>query len=293
MTIPKPIIIDISEWQEPRFINYQKLAQAIDHVIIRVQYGSLHRDQHYQTHLRRFKELGVPVAVYAWVQGVSITDMKAEAQTFYQRGKEFQPTFYWLDVEEASMTDMRAGVEAYRKELKKISGAQVGLYVAHHLYQGFNLDVAAFDALWLPTYGANSGKYRGTHPTVNQAYDLHQYTSKGHLPGYHGDLDLNRLSGRKNLLHFTGASPAADWGIAENGRFTLTSDIFLRTAPSTTAPKIALLKKGEVLLYDAFACENQHVWLRQKRIDGSYGYLASGEADNQKRTGPAWGIFSE
>lgn len=52
---PKPIIIDISEWQEPWKINYPQLAKAIDGVTVRLQYGSLYIDKHYKTqdYLRR------------------------------------------------------------------------------------------------------------------------------------------------------------------------------------------------------------------------------------------------
>ena len=38
--IPKPVILDISEWQVPNQINYDQLAKQINGVIVRVQYGS-------------------------------------------------------------------------------------------------------------------------------------------------------------------------------------------------------------------------------------------------------------
>ncbi|MEL5940906.1 GH25 family lysozyme, partial [Tetragenococcus halophilus] len=82
--IPKPIIIDISEWQDPQQINYDQLAANIDGVIVRVQYGSNYVDKHYQTHIKEFQKRNVPVAVYAWVRGTSKADMQQEAQDFYQ-----------------------------------------------------------------------------------------------------------------------------------------------------------------------------------------------------------------
>lgn len=288
----RPMIIDISEWQNPNQINYPLLAQQIDHVIVRVQYGSAHCDKFYRTHLQRFQELGVPTAVYAWVRGINHEDMAQEARVFFERAKAFQPCFYWLDVEEQTMKDMRGGVEVYRQTLKQLSGQKVGVYVAHHLYHQFNLAVENFDALWLPSYGNNSGNYQGVQPTVNPNYDLHQYTSNGHLPGYGKALDLNRLSGRKTLAFFTGKAPVKPtWGIAEKGTFTLQTAIHLRTAPTPSAKSIAVLQAGEVIQYDAFAHEQGHVWIRQKRADGTYGYLATGPSDGKKRTGAAWGTF--
>lgn len=287
------MIIDISEWQHPDQINYAQLAKQIDHVIVRIQYGSAYCDKYYQTHLQRFQDLGIPTAVYAWVRGTSQEDMAQEARTFYERAKIFQPSFYWLDVEEQSMADMRGGVEVYRQTLKKLTNQKVGVYVAHHLYRQFNLAVDRFDALWLPSYGQNTGSYQGVDPTVNKQYDLHQYTSNGRLAGYNGVLDLNRLSGKKALSYFTGkaGSPAA-WGIAEKGYFTLGSAIHLRTAPSTSAQSIAVLPAGSVVQYDAFAHEQGYVWIRQKRSDGTYAYLATGKSDGKKRTDASWGIFN-
>lgn len=287
-----PMIIDLSEWQQPQQINYPLLAQHIDHAIVRVQYGSAYCDKFYQTHLQRLQELGVPTAVYAWVRGVNHEDMAQEARVFYERAKKFQPCFYWLDVEEQTMADMRGGVKVFRQTLKALTQQKVGVYVAHHLYQQFNLAVENFDALWLPSYGTNNGHFQGVQPTVNKNFDLHQYTSNGHLPGYSGPLDLNRLSGRKKLDYFTGKTLVTNtWGIAEKGTFILQAAIHLRTAPSSNAKSLAILQPGQAVNYDAFSHEQGHVWIRQRRSDGTYGYLATGTSNGTQRTSAAWGQF--
>lgn len=191
--LPQPMIIDLSEWQLPTAINYNQLAKQIDGAIIRVQYGSWHRDRHFETHLKELQKRGVPTAVYAWVRGTSVSDMRQEARDFYQRAKDFSPTYWWLDVEEVSMKNMRKGCEAYRQELKKCGAQKVGAYIANHLYHDLNLDVKKFDALWIPTYGRNNGYYEGYNPTATKHYQLHQYTSNGRLNGYNGPLDLSRI----------------------------------------------------------------------------------------------------
>lgn len=65
---PKPIILDISEWQVPSQIHYDVLSRQIGGVIVRIQYGSNYEDKHYRTHLAAFQKYNVPVAVYAWVR---------------------------------------------------------------------------------------------------------------------------------------------------------------------------------------------------------------------------------
>ncbi|MGX7420065.1 GH25 family lysozyme [Carnobacterium gallinarum] len=200
-------ILDISEWQVPSSINYDQLASQVELVIIRVQYGSNYVDKHYKTHSQEFKKRGVPVAVYAWIRGVNITDMEQEATDFYNRAKEFNPSFWWLDVEEESMADMRTGCSAYLRKLKSLGAQRVGVYIAHHLYKRFNLNLMEVDGVWIPHYGSNDGKPNSQPDFLT---DLHQYTSTGRLSGYGGDLDLNRLLGVKKLAWFTGAQPSAN-----------------------------------------------------------------------------------
>lgn len=196
-------IVDISHWQVPSKINYDKFAKELDFAIIRTQYGSKTVDKHYKTHHKELQKRGVPTAAYAWVRGVNIKDMEKEAVDFYNRTKDLNPTFWFLDVEEESMKDMRAGVSAYIKKLRSLGAKKVGVYIAHHLYKKFNLNLKEADAVWIPHYGKNDG-------TVNSKpkfdCDLHQYTSTGRLNGYSGDLDLNRIIRNKPLSFFTGKS---------------------------------------------------------------------------------------
>ncbi len=194
-------IIDISHHQAPSAINYDKLAKQVDLVIIRTQYGSNLIDRHYKTHHREFQKRGVPTAAYAWLRGVSVTDMEQEATDFYNRTKEFNPCFWFLDVEEKSMSNMRKGTSAFLKKLRSLGAKRVGIYVGHHLYKSFNLNLSEADAVWIPHYGSNNGK-----PNSKPAYscDIHQYTDRGKLDGYGGHLDLNRLTGSKSLAYFIG-----------------------------------------------------------------------------------------
>ncbi len=217
------MIIDISHHQDPNKMDYNELSKQVKWVIIRTQYGSRTIDRHYKTHHKEFKARKVPTAAYAWVRGISITDMEQEARDFYSRTKEFDPTFWFLDVEEESMKNMRAGISAYVKTLRDCGGKKVGLYVGHHLYKKFNLNLSEVDAVWIPHYGKNNG-------TINSkpqfTCDIHQYTDKGKLKGYGGYLDLNRILSDKSLDYFLGkdkedqphdwAKKQWDW-VHENG----------------------------------------------------------------------------
>lgn len=207
MSRPRPLIIDISEHQLPSNINYHLLANSIDLAVVRVQFGSLREDWQFRTHLQELKKVGIPVHVYAWVRGISASDMAQEALAFYQRGQAFQPLFWWLDVEERTMVNLAQGAEVFRQRLKALGAKKVGIYVANHLFHSFGFNeslISKYDGLWLPTYGANTGEYQGANPTAANYYDWHQYTSTGRLPGYSGPLDLSRHVGRQPFSFFLG-----------------------------------------------------------------------------------------
>lgn len=201
----KELIIDISHHQNPANINYDMLAKQIKLAIIRTQYGSLTRDKYYEIHHAEFRKRGVPTACYAWVRGTSIRDMEVEATDFYNRTKGLNPTFWFLDVEEESMSDMRLGIKAYVRKLRELGAKKVGAYIGHHLYKQFNLDLADFQAIWIPHYGVNNGKVSSS---PQFSCDIHQFTSVGRLDGYNGNLDLNRLMGTKPLSYFIEAQDA-------------------------------------------------------------------------------------
>lgn len=283
--IPKPTIIDVSEWQVPQQINYDQLAAKIDGVIVRVQYGSNYVDKHYQTHIKEFQKRNVPVAVYAWVRGTSKADMQQEAKDFYQRAQKFQPSFWWLDVEEQSMQDMRGGCEAYRKKLKGLGAKKVGVYVANHLYAQFNLATEKFDGVWLPTYGKNTGQYQGANPTATKQYDIHQYTSKGRLNGYNGDLDLNQIV-RRDLFYFFRQNHQVpdkenhkDVEDIEMKTITTTAmKVKLRSSPKTGNNVIAELAKGTKIKINNIVFGDGFVWGVQPRSNGKKGYIDIGKS---------------
>lgn len=126
VNLSKPYkIIDISEHQKPDLINYDELAKHIRGAIVRIQYGQNYVDMHYKKHITELKKRNIPVAVYAWVRGQDYNQMVNEAKLFYNRAKEFNPSFWWLDVEGPGLmsqanNNVRSGVELYRSTLSNL-----------------------------------------------------------------------------------------------------------------------------------------------------------------------------
>lgn len=201
-------IVDISGWQPPKQIDYDSLAKNVSGAIVRVYGGSkiskdsnaAHStgiDKSFKTHIKEFQKRNVPVAVYSYALGSSKKEMREEAKIFYKNASPYKPTYYWIDVEENTMKNMDAGVEAFRAELKRLGAEHVGIYIGTYFMTEQEISVKKFDAVWLPTYGSDSGYYEA-QPETDVDYDLHQYTSNGSLPGFDQTLDLNQINPNKD-----------------------------------------------------------------------------------------------
>jgi len=174
--INKPII-DVSGWQRPSEINYDTLTQNISGAIVRVHSGAQVSvendasfkngvDKAYKEHITEFQKRNVPVAVYAYVAGKNVEEMEKAAEAFYNAASPYNPSYYWLDVDVYFMEEHSISVDNY-------------------------------SAIWIPSYGTNSGYYESA-PKTDLSYDLHQYTSHGNLGGFEHHLDLNLISSSEN-----------------------------------------------------------------------------------------------
>lgn len=201
-------IIDVSGWQLPNEIDYDTLSQNISGAIVRVYGGSQISkdsnaayttgiDKSFKKHIKEFQKRNVPVAVYSYALGKSVKEMKNEARTFYENASPYKPTFYWIDVEEATMSDMNKGVQAFLSELKRLGAEKVGIYIGTYFMTEQEISVDGFDAVWIPAYGSDSGYYDDA-PQTDLDYDLHQYTSQGYLGGFDSALDLNQIAVTKD-----------------------------------------------------------------------------------------------
>lgn len=201
-------IIDISGWQLPEEIDYDTLSHNISGAIVRVYGGSqitAHNnaafttgiDKSFKKHIKEFQKRDVPVAVYSYALGRSAKEMREEARAFYKNAAPFNPTYYWIDVEEVTMKDMNKGVKAFREELKKLGAENVGLYIGTYFMAEQEISTKGFDAIWIPTYGSDSGYYEAA-PNTTLDYDLHQYTSQGYINGFNHPLDLNQIAVTKD-----------------------------------------------------------------------------------------------
>ena len=123
--------------------------------------------------------------------------MEKAAEVFYNASSPYSPSYYWLDVEDKTMSNMNEGVEAFRAKLESLGAKNIGTYVGVYFMEEHSIDTDKFTSVWIPSYGSDSGFYEAT-PKTDLDYDIHQYTSKGKIAGFDHDLDINVISSLKN-----------------------------------------------------------------------------------------------
>ncbi|MFJ8262935.1 GH25 family lysozyme [Rummeliibacillus sp. NPDC094406] len=232
-------IVDISKWQ-PK-VDYKALATECDLTILRVQDGSTTKDSVYATHANGCDKYKIPFGVYAFTRFISVEDAKVEARDFYNRATAggHKPKFFVADVEVKTMSDMRAGTNAFIAELRRLGAGKIGIYVAHHLYESFNLDYSKADFVWIPRYAAE-GK-----SIIQPAFpcDLHQYTDRGTIAGINVGVDLNRLTGSKSLKWFTGEEKITQF----SKPVAISKAKTVKTSTIKTTNNVHTVKSGDTL----------------------------------------------
>lgn len=208
-------IIDMSKFQKDSLIDWATFSRNVDLLFARIQYGSSLPDIEYKNHAANAKKYNIPFHSYVFPCFVSVNDARVEARDAVSRQDSVSLSIC-VDVEPEQDTKGNPigisklpqqirldGIVAYVDELRKQGVKKVGGYIDQRVYEswGINTILNIFDYIWIPSYGTDNGQ---PNKTPRYACDIWQYTSKGKVPGYGGNLDLSALNGNnKTLEYFT------------------------------------------------------------------------------------------
>ena len=161
---------------------------------------------------------GIPYWLYTYLnRGNELAQAKFLVSICGQRIKPNSKHFmgYILDVEAGNSA---SGVESALKWLNK-QGKKTMIYTMYAEYSRYK-DVIANRgnncAWWEARYGANNGAYSSKYP-CHAGVDLHQYTSRGTVPGIGSNIDLNRCVGKIASWFITGTAAASAAPVAPAG----------------------------------------------------------------------------
>lgn len=192
------MILDISEHQAN--VNYSKLkADGVEAVIIRCGRGQNIVDKRFHEHLKGCQDAGLPVGFYYFSYAWTVEMAQNEADYCYNFIKGIDtkfPIFYdWeydsmkkaLEAGHSPSTRLITDMTKAFCERMKEHGYIPGVYANpdyinnHYIYS----EISEYP-LWLAQYSGEKSR---------DCY-MWQYTSKGRIAAYNGNLDCSRLYGR-------------------------------------------------------------------------------------------------
>lgn len=189
--------IDVSEWQDTG-LDYATMAKSIDFVIVREGYRKT-MDKMFLAHVRGFSNANVPIqGVYHFIYALNNQQAKEEALNCIQNVQAAglpKSTYIWCDFEYDTVDNAkRKGINLGPNECRlftktfcetvKEAGYPTGVYT--------NLDYAKnmYGEAFLANYPLWYAQY-ASQPAMKCM--IWQYSSKGRIPGFWEDLDMDYL----------------------------------------------------------------------------------------------------
>jgi len=278
----KPII-DISYWQPPSEITYDLLAGSISGVILRACYAT-GKDTRFEQHYNEFARRGIPIGAYHYIVGNVSALGQAEAFRDAVAGKILQLGL-WADVE-----DIRPGTALTRQHVVDYMTITEGLLGT--------LDIYTSRAMWAAIMGTGShpygsrklwvANYKVAAPALPVGWTswwLWQYSSRGDLPGYSGNLDVNHFWGTDaDYAEWVGGEvpepPVIEEPIYQVE--VIAGALNIRPQPNTDCTPLYAVPKGTIL--DVY--EEVGLWLRVgqgKFCSGNSAYVKRVELSLEER----------
>lgn len=293
--------IDVSSWQGD--IRVQNM--DLDFVIVKTTGGggggfgyiNPFADRVYQRAKKAGKLLGFyHYAHEAGLQGTAIE----EADYFVKHSKSyFGEAIPILDWESDNKHDV-AWAKAFLDRVYQKTGVRPLFYTYTGVVNSYDFSsiAKANYGLWIANYGTNAviQGFKQPQPPKSNGFPvtaMYQYNSQTYLSGYGGTLDANvfygdakawkayaAVNGKPEKPTPTPEKPTPNNGGIKMKEITLNSNVNLRTAAKTSAPVIALLKKGQKVKFDDIVLAGGHMWGVQPRTDKfKKGYLSLGKID--------------
>ena len=205
--------IDISHWQKGIDLG----AIDVDFVIIKATEGNGYTDDMCDTFYQKAKSLGKKLGVYHFARPDLGNTAEAEADWFIKETLGYhKEAMLVLDWESGDLTNV-AWAKAWLDRVYSKTGVKPVIYMSASVMHSADWSsvVKADYGLWVANYGTNDGTAQESvfdrYPLKYWSfYALWQYTSKGRLNGYNGNLDLNYFSGDGTAWDkYAGGSPSS------------------------------------------------------------------------------------
>lgn len=195
-------ILDVCRWQGNIDWDKVKASGLVSGVMLKTvstnrklskRKDGLYIDPTFEHNYAECKRLGIPVGVYYYTYAVSHTSADAELALLKTAltWKTFElPICVDLEDNKLRKLGKQALTDLTAYQLKTVESW--GLYAMLYTYTSFAKSRLYMSGAALKPFDVWLADYTGKTPSVDFAYGMHQYTSKGTVPGIKGGVDLSR-----------------------------------------------------------------------------------------------------
>lgn len=200
--------IDISKWQNGIDIG----ATGVDFVICKATEGIGYTDPCCDKFYQAAKSCDKKLGVYHFARPDLGNSAEAEADYFVSQIQGYiKEAMLVLDWESGDLSN-KTWVKLFCDRVFAKTGVKPVVYMSASPVNSYDWSsvVNANYGLWIASYGKNTGK-PGANPNSGKwpFYCLWQYTSKGRVNGYGGDIDMNYFYGDSSAWDkYVGGSPS-------------------------------------------------------------------------------------
>ena len=191
--------IDVAKWNGT--IDWKKVKNAgMSFAVLKVTKKDNKVEESFERNYAGCRENQIPIAVYRYVYATSVAKAEAEARAIVDtlRGKQIEGEV-WLDMEDPSIAGIGKSaltlIIDQEAKILKAAGYKVGIYCNRDWYE-HTLDGAELSKrykFWIAKYGKNDGTWQNRSDNPKDIAYAWQYTSKGHVDGITGEVDMNIL----------------------------------------------------------------------------------------------------
>ena len=188
--------IDLSTYQ--RNIDYNMVSMNTYFAILRIGYGvsylpATQKDNQFENHYNGLYGK-IPIGGYYYAYANAIGEGRREAENClrYIDNKNLDLPIYY-DLEDSSMRYINEVAREFVDTIKA-AGYKPGIYC--NVFWSLNkVDLSQFQdcSIWIAMYGNNNGQIPMNRPYIS--YNVWQYTSRGRISTYGGNVDLNYFYG--------------------------------------------------------------------------------------------------
>lgn len=190
--------IDISEWNGD--IDFDKVKNHVDFIMIRATWGNKHKDKYYKIYADSCKKVGIPFGFYYYSYALNEDESKREVAYFLKAISEYKKDISFplaIDMEDTDGYKAKNGFPTNEVlcNICKVACDEIGLsgyypmiYASKDYFENkLNLDTVAKYNKWLAWWNS-----KAIDEVDKEKYQMLQYKSTGIIDGIKTKVDINK-----------------------------------------------------------------------------------------------------